>query len=334
MNNPWFIFIAIVLIVGVVLVLVLTRPVKEKKKVDYLNNTQLRAQKTFHVSQKVITYLFLTIMAVIVLVPFYWMLNVSFQSSQEVLNDVNPNLFPRIFSPQNYSNVFFYADSVSKISFPRYLLNTVIVAVFSTGLGTLFSIFVAFALSRLNFRGRELVFTILLATMMIPGEMMVISNYLTVAQLGWVRADGVGSYLAMIVPFLVSIFHIYMLRQNFKQIPNELYYAAKIDGTSDFKYLFRVMVPMAKSSIITIVILKLMGTWNAYIWPNLVANAKFKLVTTWLRTGFVDQAMESGRVLVNYQMAATIIVTVPLLLLFIFFRKYIMSGVSRSGTKG
>jgi multiple sugar transport system permease protein len=262
------------------------------------------------------------------------MLNVSFQSTTEVLNDVSPNLFPRIFSPQNYPNVFNYTDGVSGIAFPRYLLNTVIVAVVSTTLGTFFSIFVAFALSRLNFRGRELVFTILLATMMIPGEMMVISNYLTVAKLKWVRADGIGSYLAMIVPFLVSIFHIYMLRQNFKQIPNELYYAAKVDGTKDFKYLFRVMVPMAKSSIITIVILKLMGTWNAYVWPNLVAGSKFKLVTTWLRTGFVDKLGDSNRVLLNYQMAATIVVTVPLLLLFIFFRKYIMSGVSRSGTKG
>jgi multiple sugar transport system permease protein len=331
----WFILIAILLFSGAGVTIYLTKGSKNKYKVDYGNNVALKAQKSLQVSKKVVTYIFLTIMAIIVLIPFYWMLNVSFQSSHEVLNDVNPNLFPRVFSPKNYVNVFMYADSVSKISFPRYLLNTVIVAVFSTTLGTLFSIFVAFALSRLNFRGREFVFTILLATMMIPGEMMVISNYLTVSQLGWVRADGVGSYLAMIVPFLVSIFHIYMLRQNFKQIPNELYYAAKVDGTSDFKYLFRVMVPMAKSSIITIVILKLMGTWNAYIWPNLVANNKFKLVTTWLRTGFVDSVgTESGRVLVNYQMAATIIVTLPLLLLFIFFRKYIMSGVSRSGTKG
>src|SRR5690606_4451382 len=132
-----------------------------------------------------------------------------------------------------------------------------------------------------------------------------------------------------------SIFHIYLLRQTFKQIPNELYYAAKVDGCRDFKYLWRVMVPMAKSSVITIVILKLMGSWNAYIWPDMVANEKYKLVTTWLRSSFTDQASTgSGRVLLNYQMAATVIVTVPLLLLFVFFRKYIMSGVSRSGVKG
>jgi multiple sugar transport system permease protein len=139
----------------------------------------------------------------------------------------------------------------------------------------------------------------------------------------------------MIIPFLVSIFHIYLLRQTFKQIPNELYYAAKVDGCKDYKYLWKIMVPMAKSSIVTIVILKLMGAWNAYIWPDIVANEKYKLVTTWLRTSFTDAAETGmGRVLINYQMAATVIVTVPLLLMFVFFRKYIMSGVSRSGVKG
>jgi multiple sugar transport system permease protein len=171
--------------------------------------------------------------------------------------------------------------------------------------------------------------------MMIPGEMLVISNYITVSRLGWVNDDGAGSFLAMIIPFLVSIFHIYLLRQTFKQIPNELYLAAKVDGCSDRKYLVKIMVPIAKSSIITIVILKLMGAWNAFIWPDIVANEKFKLVTTWLRTSFTDQEVTGvGRVLINYQMAATVIVTVPLLLMFVFFRKYIMSGISRSGLKG
>ncbi|MFA5693103.1 MAG: carbohydrate ABC transporter permease, partial [Acholeplasmataceae bacterium] len=173
-----------------------------------------------------------------------------------------------------------------------------------------------------------------LATMMIPGEMMVISNYVTVSRLKWTNDPGWGSYYAMIFPFLVSIFHIYLLRQTFRQIPNELYYAAKVDGCTDFKYLWRVMVPMAKSSIITITILKIMGAWNAYIWPDIVANEKYKLVTTWLRSSFVDSETGVGRVLMNYQMGATVIVTVPLLLFFIIFRKYIMSGVSRSGVKG
>jgi len=309
---------------------------KDLFETDYTENSKLRVQKTFVILKKVVTYAFLAIMAIIVLIPFYYMINISLQSNNEVLNSPQLHYFPQEISFNNYPAVFMYKSSaMGNINFPRYLLNTVIVAIFSTLLGTIASIIVAFALSRLNFKGRELIFTILLATMMIPGEMMVISNYITVANLGWVRADNIGSYAAMVFPFLVSIFHIYLLRQNFKQIPNELYYAAKVDGCGDFKYLLKVMVPMAKSSIVSIVILKLMGTWNAYVWPNLVAHEKYKLVTTWLRSSFVDQtAGSSGRVLLNYQMAATIIVTVPLLLLFIFFRKYIMSGVSRSGTKG
>lgn len=304
-------------------------------KVDYKVNQKLKAQKTASFMGKFGIYFFLGIMAIIVLIPFYWMLNVSLQSTDEVLNSLNMSLFPKVFSPKNYINVFFYTSSTTNIDFPRYLTNTLIVALFSTVGGTIFSIIVAFALARLNFKGKELIFTILLATMMIPGEMMVISNFVTVARFGWVDSPGIGSYLAMIIPFMVSIFHIYLLRQTFKQIPNELYYAAKVDGCGDFKYLVRVMMPMAKSSIITIVILKLMGTWNAYIWPNLVAHEEFRLVTTWLRGSFIDQAESGvGRPLLNYQMAATVIVTVPLLLLFVFFRKYIMSGVSRSGVKG
>jgi multiple sugar transport system permease protein len=298
--------------------------------------TRLKQQKVTGIIGKSFVYLFLIVMAIFIIIPFYWMLNVSFKSVNEILFDeVTPHLFPHEFSPQNFINVLSYSKSGSDgMNFFNYLFNTIVVAVFSTLLGTIISILVAFALSRLQFKGREAVFTLLLATMMIPGEMMVISNYKTVAQLGWVRGDNISSYLAMVVPFLVSIFHIYLLRNNFKQIPNELYYSSKVDGCSDWKYLWKVMVPMAKSSIITIVILKLMGSWNAYVWPNLVSNDRSKLITTWLRTGFVDQAAGGGRVLLNYQMMASIIVTVPLLLVFIFFRKYIMSGVSRSGIKG
>lgn len=302
---------------------------------DYSENKKLVRQKTTTFFGKFGVYAFLVVMAFIVIVPFYWMLNISFQSSNEVLNSLTINFFPDKFSPSNYVNVFQYSSaSQGGITFSRYLTNTLIVAGFSTIGGTIFSIMVAFALARLQFKGREIVFAILLATMMIPGEMMVITNYITVSRLNWTRADGLGSYYAMIFPFLVSIFHIYLLRQTFRQIPNELYYAAKVDGCKDYKYLWKIMVPMAKSSIVTIVILKLMGAWNAYIWPDIVANEKYKLVTTWLRSSFVDEAAGGGRLLTNYQMAATVIVTVPLLLMFVFFRKYIMSGVSRSGVKG
>src|SRR5690554_851150 len=307
----------------------------QNQKVDYRSNKKLALQRTNNVLRKVLVYGFLILMAVIILVPFYWMLNISLQSNNEIFDSLSISFYPQEFSPDNYLKVFVYETSTATgTTFSRYLFNTLVVAFFSTVFGTIFSILIAFALARLNFKGRDLLFTLLLATMMIPGEMMVISNFITVSRLGWVHDPGSGSYLAMIVPFLVSIFHVYLLRQAFKQIPNELYYAAKVDGCSDRKYLWKIMVPMAKSSIITITILKVMGTWNAFIWPDLVADNKFKLVTTWLRSPFTDSTFEVQRPLTNLQMAATVIVTLPLLLLFVIFRKYIMSGVSRSGVKG
>ena len=205
------------------------------------------------------------------------------------------------------------------------------------------TIFSAFAFARLNFKGREALFGILLATMMIPGEMMVITNYITVSRLPWYEfgvgvVDGWLQYkdavfASMIVPFWVSVFYIYLLRQNFKQIPNELYLAAKVDGKSDWQYLWKVMVPLASPTLISIFILKLMGTWNSYVWPNLVTtnNEEWRLVTNALRGSFTNS---SGEPQYGIQMAATILVTTPLLLLFIFFRKYIMRGVGRAGIKG
>ena len=224
-----------------------------------------------------------------------------------------------------------------------YVGNTLIVGVIST-LGTLVTtIFAAFAFARLNFVGKDAIFAVLLATMMIPGEMMVITNYITVSRLPWYEF-GVGLqegwlsyhdsvFAAMIVPFWVSVFYIYLLRQNFKQIPNELYLAAKVDGKSDWQYLWKVMVPLAAPTLISIFILKLMGAWNSYVWPNLVttANKEWRLVTNALRGSFTNS---SGDPEYGIQMAATILVTVPLLLLFVFFRKYIMRGVGRAGIKG
>lgn len=164
--------------------------------------------------------------------------------------------------------------------------------------------------------------------MMVPGEMFTITNYVTVSNLGWKD-----SYTVLIVPFLVSVFYIYLLRQNFKQIPDSLYYAAKVDGTSDLKYLFKVMVPLSMPSIISITILKMMGAWNSYVWPRLVANTdNYRLITNGLRTAFNNEA--TGRINYPLQMAAVTIVSLPLFIIFILFRKYIMRGVSRSGTKG
>src|SRR5690554_6578834 len=307
---------------------------RQEIKADYRTNKKLAIQKTNTVLRKILVYGFLVLMALIILLPFYWMLNISFQSNNEIFDSLSISFFPQEFSPDNYVKVFLYETSTSAgTTFTRYLTNTLVVAFFSTVFGTIFSILIAFALARLNFKGRDLLFTLLLATMMIPGEMMVISNFITVSRLGWVHDPGIGSYLAMIVPFLVSIFHVYLLRQAFKQIPNELDYAAMAAACTARKSLWRVMVPMATSSIITITILKVMGTWNAFIWPDLVADHKFKLVTTWLRSPFTDSTFEVQRPLTNLQMAATVIVTLPLFLLFVIFRKYIMSGVSRSGVK-
>jgi len=199
--------------------------------------------------------------------------------------------------------------------------------VVSTILSLIITVLSAFAFARLEFKGKDAMFAALLATMMIPGELFTITNYATVTQLNWTN-----TFTVLIVPFLVSVFYIYLLRQNFMQIPNELYLAAKVDGTSDLKYLWKVMVPLSLPTLISITILKMMGAWNSYIWPRLVANDEaHAMITNGLRNAFTDTTGD-----VNYpvQMAAVAIVSAPLFLVFIFLRKYIMAGVSRSGIKG
>ena len=297
-----------------------------------------KRDKVLHVIWLVFVYAFLVFMSIIVLIPFYWMIITSLKSVNEIRNEIT--YFPKTIVWENYKILFTgaakgeYFENTQVIypfDFWTYLRNTLIVGVLST-LGTLFTtILAAFAFSRLQFKGRDLMFTILLATMMIPGEMMVITNYITVAKLGWLDTD-VGRFTAMIVPFIVSVFYIYLLRQNFKQIPNELYYAAKVDGKSDWEYLWKVMVPLASPTLITIFILKLMGAWNSYVWPNLVADKdSLRLITNGLRGYSPSPDGQPNQAL---QMAATVIVTTPLLLLFIFFRKYLMRGVGRAGLKG
>ena len=185
----------------------------------------------------------------------------------------------------------------------------------------------AFAFARLEFKGKNALFAALLATMMIPGELFTITNYVTVTKFGWLD-----SYTVLIVPFLVSVFYIYLLRQNFLQIPNELYLAAKVDGTTDLKYLWKVMIPLSLPNLISITILKMMGAWNSYVWPRLVTSTDdYRLITNGLRDAFTDM---SGQANIPVQMAAVTVVSIPLFLVFIFLRKYIMKGVSRSGIKG
>ena len=267
-----------------------------------------------------VTYSFLILMALIVLFPFYWMIISSLKSLAEYRLSV-PTFWPQKIMLSNY------ADAFTTASLGQLFINTMIVGVVSTLLSLVITVLSAFAFARLEFKGRETLFAMLLATMMIPGELFTITNYATVTSLGWMN-----TYRVLIIPFLVSVFYIYLLRQNFLQIPNELYLAAKVDGTSDLKYLWKVMIPLSLPTLISITILKMMGAWNSYIWPRLVANDEaHRLITNGLRNAFTDTTGD-----VNYpvQMAAVAIVSAPLFLVFVFLRKYIMAGVSRSGIKG
>lgn len=278
------------------------------------------SQKAVQVLVKFFTYAFLLIMALIVLFPFYWMIISSLKTLTEYRLSV-PTFWPQQIMLSNYVEAFTTA------SLGRLFYNTLIVGVVSTLLSLVITVLSAFAFARLEFKGRDTMFGLLLATMMIPGELFTITNYSTVTQLGWMN-----TYRVLIIPFLVSVFYIYLLRQNFMQIPNELYLAAKVDGTSDLKYLWKVMVPLSLPTLISITILKMMGSWNSYIWPRLVANdAAHRMITNGLRNAFTETTGD-----VNYpvQMAAVALVSAPLFLVFVFLRKYIMAGVSRSGIKG
>ena len=278
------------------------------------------SQRIVQIAVRMMVYTFLIAMAVVVLFPFYWMIISSLKTLDEYRLS-QPTFFPQTIMFSNY------ADAFTTASLGRLFINTMIVGVASTLLSLIITVLSAFAFARLEFKGRELLFSGLLATMMIPGELFTITNFVTVTEFGWRN-----TYTVLIVPFLVSVFYIFLLRQNFMQIPNELYLAAKVDGTSDLKYLWKVMVPLSLPTLISITILKMMGAWNSYMWPKLVANdAAHSMITNGLRNAFTDTTGD-----VNYpvQMAAVAIVSAPLFLVFIFLRKYIMAGVSRSGIKG
>ena len=277
-------------------------------------------QKVVKFVVKLMVYLFLIVMALVVLFPFYWMIISSLKDLAEYRLSV-PTFWPKKILFSNYAEAFTTA------SLGRLFLNTMYVGVVSTILSLIITVLSAFAFARLEFKGRETLFAALLATMMIPGELFTITNYSTVTQLGWMN-----TYTVLIVPFLVSVFYIFLLRQNFMQIPNELYLAAKVDGSGDLKYLWKVMIPLSLPTLISITILKMMGAWNSYIWPKLVANdTAHTLITNGLRNAFTDA---SGQANYPVQMAAVAIVSAPLFMVFIFLRKYIMAGVSRSGIKG
>lgn len=256
---------------------------------DGIKTMHVRNMRSERARQTVVTalthvfyYAFLFLMALIVLFPFYWMINSSLKSLMEYRLSV-PTFWPQSMLWSNYAEAFNTAN------LGRLFLNTAIVGIVSTILSLVITVLSAFAFARLEFKGRDLMFAALLATMMIPGELFTITNYSTVTTLGWMN-----TYTVLIVPFLVSVFYIYLLRQNFLQIPNELYLAAKVDGTSDFKYLWKVMIPLALPTLISITILKMMSAWNAYIWPRLVANDEaHRLITNGLRNALRRRAATS-----------------------------------------
>ena len=296
-------------------------------------------QRVMRILVQVFLYLFLIIMALIIVFPFYFMLISSVKELAEYRLP-QQTLWPNKIVFYNYVEAFHTANLGTLFS------NTLYVGLVSTALSLVITVITAFAFARLEFKGKNAMFAALLATMMIPGELFTITNYQTVsdflglktlgAQLGSKDLQAMGdwkyTFTVLIVPFLVSVFYIYLLRQNFLQIPNELYLAAKVDGTSDLKYLWKVMIPLALPTLISITILKMMGAWNSYMWPRLVANDEaHSLITNGLRNAFTTT---SGDTNIPVQMAAVAIVSAPLFLVFTFLRKYIMRGVSRSGIKG
>lgn len=270
---------------------------------------------------KIGIYIFLILCAITVLFPFYWMIMSSFKTFADYSAELNPVFFPKHFTLQNYITAW------TEVQLGVYMFNTVCYALVTTGLMLVVSVTAAFAFARLQFRGKTLVFSLYLATMMIPMELVTITNYVTIVNLNWRN-----TFTGLILPSVLSIFYIYLLRQNFMQVPDELYHASKVDGCSDFNYMTKILVPMSRPTLISIVILKIIECWNSFVWPRLITTREnYYLVSNGIQelryAGF-------GRDNIPAMMAAVVIVSVPLLILFGIFRKSIMAGVSKSGLKG
>ncbi len=275
---------------------------------------------------------FLVVWAVIVLFPFYWMVMTSFKKSSEYNMEATPKIYMDAPTADNYGKVLEYREGGTgrEGSLGRYFINTLIFTVATTGLMMAVIIPAAFAFARLKFRGKTALFALFLSLMMIPSELVIITNYVTVNTL---RLNvGNATYLGLILPSVTSVFYIYLLKENFEAIPDELYSAAKVDGTSDLKYMLKVMVPICQPTIVTIVILKVIECWNSYVWPRMITNENMY----YLVSNGIQAIRESGtgREDVPAMMAAVVLVSAPLIILFLVFREKIMAGVSRGGTKG
>lgn len=290
-----------------------------EKTVDFAKQTERQRHKKTVI--KVAVYSLLALWAIIVLFPFYWML----LSSVKGFGDYNAESVPQFITLnptlENYFTAF------TSIPLVDYLINTLVFTVATTALMLVIIVPAAFAFARLNFKGKNLVFVLFLSLMMIPSELVVITNFVTITEL-----DLRNTFTGLILPSVTSIFYIYLLKENFSQIPDELYYAAKVDGTGDFKYMMRVMVPMCKPTVITVTILKVIECWNSYVWPRLITDDE----NYFLVSNGIQQIRESGfgRENIPAMMAAVVIISVPLIILFLVFRKKIMEGVANGGTKG
>ncbi len=283
--------------------------------------TEYRKFKLQDGIRKTVIYTLLSVWAIVVLFPFYWMVLTSVKSYGAYNSEYIPKFFTLSPTFQNYVEAF------TAVPLGKYFLNTLIFTVATTALMLLVIVFAAFAFARLEFRGKNLVFTLFLALMMIPNELVVITNFVTITNM-----DLRNTFMGLILPSVTSVFYIYLLKENFAQVPDELYYAAKVDATSDLKYLFKVLLPICKPTVVTIIILKVIECWNSYVWPRLITDdANYFLVSNGIQeireNGF-------GRENIPAMMAAVVVISLPLIVLFLVFRKKIMAGVSRGGTKG
>ncbi|MBP3857801.1 MAG: carbohydrate ABC transporter permease [Ruminiclostridium sp.] len=269
----------------------------------------------------VLVYVLLSVWAVLVIFPFYWMLLTSVKSYGSYSSEYIPQFFTLTPTLENYTEAF------TAVPLAQYFLNTLIFTVITTALMLVVIVPAAFAFSRMQFRGRNALFTLYLALMMIPNELVIITNFQTITDMGMRN-----TFSGLILPSVTSVFYIYLLKENFEQIPDELYKAAKVDGTSDFRYLTKVMLPICKPTVVTIVILKIIECWNSYVWPRLITDDK----AYYLVSNGIQEIRENGfgRENIPAMMAAVVVISLPLIVLFIIFRKKIMEGVSRGGTKG
>ena len=290
-----------------------------ERNIDY-DKLRLAADRR-HKAKQTVIYTLLTVWAVMVLFPFYFMILTSVKTYSSYNSERIPQLITLSPTLENYAQAF------SAVPLGKYLANTLIFTLLTTGIMLVVTVLAAFAFSRLSFRGKDLAFTLFLSLMMIPSELVVITNFVTVTNL-----DMRNTFEGLILPSVTSVFYIYLLKENFSQVPDELYLAAKVDGTSDMKYLLKVMVPICRPTIVTVTILKVIECWNSYVWPRLITDDQ----NFFLVSNGIQEIRENGfgRENIPAMMAAVVVISVPLIVLFLAFRKKIMAGVARGGTKG